>query len=51
MSAYLKSDLVLGRHEGVTLQMAGQWLLLDVQGLGLRLAWDLQVVASRVCLY
>ena len=32
----------------MTLQMAGQWLLLDVQGLGLRLAWDLQVVTSRV---
>ena len=31
--------------------MAGQWLLLDVQGLGLRLAWDLQVVTSRVGLF
>ena len=38
-----KRVIVDGRHEGVTLQMAGQWLLLEVQGLGLRLAWDLKV--------
>lgn len=31
---------VPGRHGGVTLQQAGAWLLVEVQGLGLRLVWD-----------
>ena len=30
--------------------MAGQWLLLEVQGLGLRLAWDLKVTSSMLCI-
>ena len=39
-----QSIVIPGQHNGVTFEQAGDWLFIEVQGLGFKLHWNLKVL-------